>query len=432
MIMKKARNIAKKIKKIEQTAARVANAAKKIEKFSSAPMASLGGTIGARLGSRRAGNSVGRFLGKITGTGDYRVTVNSIANSSATMALDTVPQFMKRNSRETRVTHREFLGKIVASDVAGEFKLQSFPLNPGLYQCFPWLSQIANQFDEWRPNGIVVVYKSASSTYSGTSSLGIITMATDYDVLDPPYANTIEMNNSDFAVSTNVAQNLIHPIECAVKERPTRLLYTRAGPVSSNDNLRWYDLGNFQVATEGCTAGQVCGELWITYDISFFKAQINSQPLNLNPIGTYAVGYDNVDAVNPFGASPPQYGPGTTLFPIIAADKLTLDNSNGTLTGRCFLFVATWTAVTQYSSINLPGPLPLSHGDGIEFKDFNPIGSVFVNKSSGTANVVSATCALAFKVTSISNVYFFLDVTLAGSTTDNMAFTIVQIPDLNP
>lgn len=429
--MKKARNIAKKIKKIEQTAARVANAAKKIEKFSSAPMASLGGAVGARLGSRRTGNSVGRFLGKITGTGDYRVAVNSIANSSATMALDTVPQFMKRNSRETRVTHREYLGKIVASEQAGEFKLQSFPLNPGLFETFPWLSQIANQFDEWRPNGIVVVYKSASSSFSGTSSLGIITMATDYDVLDPQYSNTIEMNNSDFAVSTNVAQNLIHPVECAVKERPTRLLYTRSGPIATNDNLRWYDLGNFQVATEGCTAGQVCGELWITYDVSFFKAQINSTPLNINPIGLYGFAQAGIDATNPFGTSQ-DYASNSTLPVDITGDRLIIDNGTGLYTNRCFLFIATWTAVTQYSSINVPGPNPLSHGPGLEFLDISPIGTTFSTTSSGTANVVTASCCVGVKVTAITGAWFDLNVTLAGSATDHMAFTMVQIPDLVP
>jgi len=393
-------------------------------------MTSLGGAIGGKLGSKRVGRSVGGFLGKITGTGDYRVSTNSIANSSATMALDTVPQFMKRNSRETRVTHREFLGKIVASPTVGAFNSQSFSLNPGLFETFPWLSNIANQFDEWRPNGIVVVYKSASSTFSGTSSLGIITMATDYDVLDPPYVNTIEMNNSDFAVSTNVAANLIHPIECAIKERPTRLLYTRSGPITTNDNLRWYDLGNFQVATEGCTASQVCGELWITYDISFFKAQINSTPLNVNPIAASYLSFTDITASEPYGVG--DYSEASTITPVLNADRLTIPNNNSAYTGRCFIISLNWVAATSFTTVGVPsaGSSALSHGDGLEFFDISPAGTTMRTANVSTGTMSTVTCTLGFKVTGL-NAWFDLDVTLAGSAVDNMSFTLQQIPNLD-
>lgn len=390
-------------------------------------MASLGGAVGAKLGSRRAGNNVGKFLGKITGTGDYRVGTNSIATSSATMALDTVPQFMKRNQRETRVTHREFLGKIVSSPVAGEFSTQTFVLNPGMFGTFPWLSQIANQFDEWRPNGMVVVYKSASSTFSGTSSLGIITMATDYDVLDPPYANTVEMNNSDFAVSTNVATNLIHPIECAVKERPTRLLYTRSGPISSNDNLRWYDLGNFQVATEGCTASQVCGELWITYDISFFKAQINSQPLNINPLGCRARSEDGIDDANPFGTIQ-TYRDDSTLIPTIAGKRLTIPNANGSYTGRCFQLTYQIRASGAFEQVAFP--VDLDFGPGMQAVNITYSGSQFQSQSGVTDPKIinQVSYAIGLKVTGI-DAWFELNSVAEGSTASFVEFSIVQIPE---
>ena len=127
--MKSIKKVQKKIKKIQAIAKKVENVANKVNKVANAPLRSAGGAIGARLGSRRIGSTIGGGLGKIIGTGDYTVTGNSIARQSSTMALDTVPQFLKRGNRETRVTHREYLGKVVASS-DGSFKLSSYSINP--------------------------------------------------------------------------------------------------------------------------------------------------------------------------------------------------------------------------------------------------------------------------------------------------------------
>lgn len=270
----------KKIKDLERKAAKVAKVAKAVENFAKAPARNAGRAIGKKLGSQRMGQAIGSAIGKITGTGDYYVRSNNILRGSSLLSTDAVPQFTRANAREVRVRHREYLGKVVASSTAGEFKIQKFAVNPGVQTTFPWLNVIANQYDEWRPNGVVFVYKNMSSKWSGTSTLGTVCIASDYDVLDPTYTNEIEMNNSEFAVSTNVASNIAHPLECEVRERPTKLLFTRNGDIQDTDNLRWFDLANTYVATYGCTESQICGELWVTYDISFFKTQITSSPSN--------------------------------------------------------------------------------------------------------------------------------------------------------
>lgn len=247
---------------------KVAKVAKAIEGAANAPMKTAGGALGAKLGNRRAGEKVGAFLGKITGSGDYRVIQNSITRSG--YATDTVPQF-RSSSRGTRITHREYLGDVIAS-ADGTFSVQSYALQPGLFSSFPWLASFATQFDEWVPNGIVYCYKPTSSFFSGTANLGTVILATDYDVNDPPYTSKLEMENSQFAVSVNPATAVMHPIECKMTERMANCLFTRATSVS--DSLRFYDLGNFQVATVGCPANQNCGELWVTYDITFYKPQL--------------------------------------------------------------------------------------------------------------------------------------------------------------
>jgi len=276
--MKKAKSIQRKVKSVLKKV-------KAIENFADHPMQSLGGTVGARLGNRKVGSDVGRFLGKIAGVGDYKVKTNSLASVGA--AVDSAPSFGNRG-RGVRVTHREFLGNVVASNIAGAFQNVSYAINPGNILAFPWLCQIASNYDQWQPNGVVVVYKSLSSSYSGTASLGSVTIASDYDVYDTAYGSKIEMENSQFCVSGNCARDLIHPIECSLNERFTRVLNCKGGAYPTGDSRRFYDLCNLQVATEGATASQVCGELWISYDITFFKEQLG---VVLGATLPYARGY---------------------------------------------------------------------------------------------------------------------------------------------
>lgn len=291
----------KQLQQIKATAQKIqklARDAKKVEKIVNAPMASLGSFAGKRLGHEKIGRGAGKFLGKILGTGDYHVRSNSLATGSQTIGSDTVPQFVE-TGRGLRVVHREYLGD-VTTDAAGNFKIDTYPINPGLFQTFPWLSVIAAQYDEWKPNGIVACFKSTASTYSGTAALGTVIMATDYDPGDPAYQNKIEMENSEFAVSTNVATSLIHPLECAEGERATRVLYTRQGAVT--DDKRFYDLGNLYVATVGAAPSTNVGELWLSYDITFYKTQLYGGILGRTIQGAL-YRWTAADNTNPFGTS---------------------------------------------------------------------------------------------------------------------------------
>lgn len=402
---------------------------KAIEGFADAPFKTTGGAIGSKLGSKKIGQSVGSFLGKIAGTGDYRVRSNSILGGSATIAMDSVPQFMKKNSRETRVTHREFLGKIVASTEAGEFKIQSFPINPGLFETFPWLSVISGQFDQWKPNGIVVVYKTMSSTYSGTSSLGTITMASDYDVDDPQYANTVEMNNSDFAVSTNVATSLLHPLECSVAERPNRILLTRQGTVSSDK--RWYDLCNVQVATEGCTAGQVCGELWITYDISFYKTQINRNPIDINRMWYQSSLVDTTDA-DPVGTLEGLRGnlPITFTSPNPNELQLNFDNSSGNYTGRTFMILLHVNFNALTSTPTIVSYMDSSNSMSNESFDNNGTSGGFTQLTTPQDTITAFACYFMFRIVSGNIGTYTINRQLDVSSTFDV--NIIQVPTLLP
>lgn len=240
-------------------------------------LSKVGKKVGSLVGMGETGERVGSAMEKLFGFGDYEVKTNSLMHASSNMQANHVPYFSKSGKRGVRVTEREYIGDIFAGGtvVSGSttFDIRTFRINPGNAATFPWLSYIAAEFDQWEPLGIVFEFVSTSSDYNGTSqALGTVVMATEYDPNDSAYANKVEMENSDFANSTKPSMTAMHGIECDPAERPTDTLYCGT-PILNQE--KFYDLGKFSIATQGMSSASTSlGELWVSYDIVFYKKQI--------------------------------------------------------------------------------------------------------------------------------------------------------------
>jgi len=257
----------------------------------------VGDYVTAATGSRAVGKLTTGGLRAIAGKGDYVVHGNTLATHGQTIHADFLPEFVKHGARGITVRHREYIGDVISSATPGAFKNTSYTLNPGIVDSFPWLSTIAQNFDQWHPNGIVYSFKSTSSSYSGGASqaLGVVIIASDYDVTDAAYATKVEMENSEFCVSCKSDSSILHPIECAENERQVRTLKVR-GISTPSDNLQWYDLCNVQVATQGCpVASTNVGELWVSYDITFYKEQIYG---GLGGLGVYEAKFEGSTGIS--------------------------------------------------------------------------------------------------------------------------------------
>lgn len=234
----------------------------------------VGRVLGNFVGQGDLGALAGESLAKMFGHGDYSIKANSLM-SSISQSGPNVPKFGTSGKRGIRVAEREFLTDIFSGslvDGSSEFLNRSFRINPTESTTFPWLSLIASNFDQWEPHGIVFEFISTSSEFNGTSqALGTIIMATDYDGNDPPAPSKSDMANMDYACSTKPSNNLIHGVECEPSERQVKIFQT------SQVNALLSLLGNFQIATQGMsTADTKVGELWVSYDISFYKKQLGS------------------------------------------------------------------------------------------------------------------------------------------------------------
>jgi len=119
----------------------------------------VGGTLGAlggtMFGAPGIGYDIGSAVGQgahalvktITGLGDYTVSENSLVYNR-----DAVPQFSTDNPRCTVVAHSEFIKDIRGSTT---FSIDTFDINAGNAALFPWLSQIARNFEQVVWQGLV-------------------------------------------------------------------------------------------------------------------------------------------------------------------------------------------------------------------------------------------------------------------------------------
>ncbi len=235
-----------------------------------------GRALGTLVGQGDLGAMAGESLAKLFGYGDYSMSVkgNSLM---AGIGTTVVPKFQGDGKRGVRIMEREFLANVLSGPtlVSGStaFNNTAYTLNPTDQTTFPWLSKIATLFDQWEPHGIVFEFVTTSSTFNGSSqALGAVVMAADYDAANPTiYGSKQEAENSDYACSTVPSANLIHGIECDPKERPTPVLFT----TQRASQLNFSNLGTMQISTQGCsTAGTTLGELWVSYDVTFYKKQL--------------------------------------------------------------------------------------------------------------------------------------------------------------
>ena len=251
----------------------------------------LGAGIGAAAG--QAGHALFKT---ITGHGDYQVSENAILYNR-----DAVPKFTSKNPRCTIITHTEFIRDIRGST---SFAVDTFDISASNNSLFPWLSQIAKNYEQIVWQGLVFQFKttSAMAVSSTNTALGTVVMATQYDVLEEQFINKQQMENREFSVSGSPSQSILHAIECDPKMTSNQGLYYIDLPSNSNNDSdpRLYNIGKFSIATVGMQAAATIGELWVSYKVCLMKPRIVA---NNNQSDQWIVDVAAVDGLNPFGDS---------------------------------------------------------------------------------------------------------------------------------
>lgn len=239
-----------------------------------------GPTLGSLL-QQVAKTGLSMAAKSIIGFGDYKVSSNTVAGSGS------IPTF---GDDSIRVRRKEYLGDIISSVL---YQTAVYPINPGVSTTFPWLSVLAQNFEEYEIHGLVFSFISTSAVALSTSdpALGKVMMATEYNVDAQPFDSARAMMTTLFSNYGKPSDSLDHAIECKRSAGITRNLLVRSGPVPPAAAKQLYDLGNFQISTEGMQTASNIGGLWVTYDVTFRKPILSVDSF-LSPVDQF-----NLDTV---------------------------------------------------------------------------------------------------------------------------------------
>lgn len=304
----------------------------------------------------KAGDAVFGVTDRLSGQGLYRgrgayATNNLITDSGATSS-SVVPVFNPTDLHTVTYSNREFIKDVYAPAAGQVFSISSWSVNPGLAESFPFLSQIAINFEEYEIIQLAFTYKSTVADFASASGqVGQIVMATQYNPNSDPFADKEDMMLYEGGMSCKTTESMIHGVECdPAKIAGTASKYVRAGNLPPSEDLKNYDLGKTSLAILNCPATyaqQQIGELWVSYTVKLRKPKQSSG-------NAYNVKRDVF-------ASEPRTVPNTN--PLLTA------NPNSVLRGArnslgCSIFIPTTTlnCPSGVGSDLLTNPIPVTSG----------------------------------------------------------------------
>jgi len=185
--------------------------------------------------------------------------------------VNRVPRFItSRDGRKTTIYHREYIADI--SGTSG-FTATTLAVNPGIAATFPWLSNVAKNFESYRFKKLSFEFESGK----GFSADGEMIIALDYDAADAAPTTKAQIMQYQDAVIGPITpldtgttgksagvRNLSHKpnVDKMVAER-----FVRTGSLASNLDIKTYDVGNVNFCTNACSFTSYAGSLVVDYII---------------------------------------------------------------------------------------------------------------------------------------------------------------------
>lgn len=257
---------------------------------SALPVFASGGTLAPAAGllvpslaaaGGAAGDQLEDYLkakfSRTTGRGAY--VTNDLISMPGAQAV--VPEFNRTDLHQLVYSNKEYICDIYAPSAGTPFSLQTFALNPGILLTFPWLSQIAINFEEYEMMQLIFTYKSTVADFASASGqVGQIVMATQYNPSADDFADKEEMMLYEGGMSCKTTESLIHGVECdPSKLQQGATKFTRPGALPATEDIKAYDIGKLSIAILNCPstyAGQQLGELWVSYTLKLRKPKVAS------------------------------------------------------------------------------------------------------------------------------------------------------------
>lgn len=143
----------------------------------------------------------------------------------------------------------------------------TFHINPGLPECFPYLSEIAQKFQQYRFRSLTFEYV----TSTATSTTGNVILSPEYNPKELPPETEQQATNTYGAVESVCWRNS----KCSFSPAgmfplgPRKMIRSCLIP----SDLQAYDAGQLFVCVTGQTGNPLIGKLWVSYDVDLYIPQ---------------------------------------------------------------------------------------------------------------------------------------------------------------
>lgn len=178
------------------------------------------------------------------------------------------------------VTHTERVADIIAP-ADDKFHVQSYTINAGLEETFPWLHQIASSYEEYEVLQCVFQYKGHDIVgIQDTLDLqGQVIAATKYNVKSKSFTDRHEMQAYPHATSCSLNGTL----QAGVEADPKKIAsgdthrYVRTGGLLADEDRSDYDHARFELALNNTPTdlfNKEVGQLYCYYTIKLSKPRL--------------------------------------------------------------------------------------------------------------------------------------------------------------
>lgn len=246
------------------------------------------GALGKKIGRR----ALGAVEGVVTGQGEYDLNGGAPASNNLVAGGGlSVPTFSTNNDETGSlvIQHSEYVKDIYGvpwssndpseAVIQEPFKNDAISLNPGLPNSFPWLSQIAANYEEYEMIQLMFCFKTRVGDNLTTTDgqVGTLLMFTDYNASDNPRRTKQDLlQGYGTSVSKISDTDILHGIECdPSKIKGDAHKFVRTGGI--NTDLQDFDWGLFQIAVDNTPAvlsNKVIGELYVSYTVRLSKPRL--------------------------------------------------------------------------------------------------------------------------------------------------------------
>ena len=203
------------------------------------------------------------------------------------------------NKASMPVEETEYVAEITPTAFPA-FSLQQFAINPGQAGTFPWLANIARNFDKYEFDLLEFIYRREVSEFANNGQTGKVMLAFDPDASDPAPISKQQLEAMDPHVDGMPCENMVLRVPASVLRQMNASWFVRPGAQPANTDLKTYDIGVLYVACQGTAANTVVGELHVHYRLRLRVPNLVGPQLS----GTLQAAGGSIAAATPFGAAP--------------------------------------------------------------------------------------------------------------------------------